>query len=240
MSWKICRFSAPRPEPRSAQEPPGHSPFRRLFRFSASVDHQMTPALFAGAFRAVALSPRSLADRLSGTPSAALRPKASRGAGLRGGDGGLRAELRLAPLELRAEGRLPSCSAGLRFPSLQGTLSAALLSPFSPRAQRLRVTFSNFERRSSVILPGLSRLLLCPVLRWLEALLPETERFASRPLEQAALEGRERDDACRAACGTRQFFPKTDRARARSELGESQRGAPGDGRGFLIRRRRER
>jgi len=78
MSWKICRFSAPRPEPRSAQEPPGHSPFRRLFRFSASVDHQMTPALFAGAFRAGALSPRSLADWLSGTPAAALRPKASR------------------------------------------------------------------------------------------------------------------------------------------------------------------
>jgi len=26
--------------------------FRRLFRFSASVDHQMTPALFAGTFRA--------------------------------------------------------------------------------------------------------------------------------------------------------------------------------------------
>ena len=75
-----------------------------------------------------------------------------------------------------------------------------------------------------MILPGLSRLLLCPVLRWLEALLPETKRFASRPLEQAALEGRERDDACRAACGTRQFFLKTDRARARSELGESQRG----------------
>jgi len=51
-----------------------------------------------------ALSPRSLADWLSGTPAAALRPKASRRAGLRGGDGGLRAGLRLAPLELRATG----------------------------------------------------------------------------------------------------------------------------------------
>ena len=52
MSWKICRFSAARPEPRSALEPPGLAPFRRLFRFSASVDRQMTPALFARLFRA--------------------------------------------------------------------------------------------------------------------------------------------------------------------------------------------
>ena len=57
MSWKICRFSATRPEPRFAQEPPGLSPFPRLFRFSASVDLQMTPALFAGAFRASPLRP---------------------------------------------------------------------------------------------------------------------------------------------------------------------------------------
>ena len=47
-----CRESAARPEPRSAQEPPGLAPFRRLFRFSASVDHQMTPALFRPLFRA--------------------------------------------------------------------------------------------------------------------------------------------------------------------------------------------
>ena len=51
-SWKICRFSAARPEPRSALEPPGLAPFRRLFRFSASVDHQMTPPWFARLFRA--------------------------------------------------------------------------------------------------------------------------------------------------------------------------------------------
>ena len=110
------------------------------------------------------------------------------------------------------------------FSCLQATPSAAFLSPFSLRAQRLRATFSNLERRPSGTLPGPSRLLLCPVLRWLEALLPETKCLASLPLVQATLEGRERDDACRAACGTRQFFPKTDRARARSELGESQRG----------------
>ena len=52
MSWKICRFSAARPEPRFTQEPPGLTPSWRLFRFSASVDHQMTPALFARLFRA--------------------------------------------------------------------------------------------------------------------------------------------------------------------------------------------
>ncbi len=78
MSWKICRFSAVRPEPRSAQEPPELALFRRLFRSSSSVDHQMTPALFVPLFRACALSRHSLADWLSGTPSAALRPKASR------------------------------------------------------------------------------------------------------------------------------------------------------------------
>ena len=52
MSWIFCRKSAARPEPRSAQEPPGLAPFWRLFRFSASVDHQMTPALFRPLFRA--------------------------------------------------------------------------------------------------------------------------------------------------------------------------------------------
>ena len=57
MSWIFCRKSASRPEPRSAQEPPGLTPFSRLFRFSASVDHQMTPALFAGAFRASRFRP---------------------------------------------------------------------------------------------------------------------------------------------------------------------------------------
>ena len=48
-------------------------------------DHQMTPPLFAGAFRAFGPCAPLTAARLSGTPSAALRPKASRGAGLRGG-----------------------------------------------------------------------------------------------------------------------------------------------------------
>ena len=83
MSWIFYRKSAPKPEPRSALEPPGLTPFWRLFRFSASVDHQMTPAWFVPLFRAYALSRHSLADWLSGTPSAALRPKASRRAELR-------------------------------------------------------------------------------------------------------------------------------------------------------------
>ena len=51
--------------------------FWRLFRSSASVDHQMTPALFRPLFRAYALSRPSLADWLSGIASRALRPKAS-------------------------------------------------------------------------------------------------------------------------------------------------------------------
>ncbi len=52
MSWKICRFSAVRPEPRSAQEPPELALFRRLFRSSSSVDRQMTPPWFARLLRA--------------------------------------------------------------------------------------------------------------------------------------------------------------------------------------------
>ena len=52
----------------------------------------MTPTLFAGAFRAYALPPRSLADRLFALPAVALIPCASRRAGLRKGDGGLRAK----------------------------------------------------------------------------------------------------------------------------------------------------
>ena len=141
------------------------------------------------------------------------------------GRGG-RSSSRTAPCTFGAlnRGRLPSCSAGLRPSGLQATLSAAFLSPFLPRAQRPRATFPCAKLAAFGTLPGPSRLLFGPALRCLEVLLPETKRFARRPLEQAALEGRERDDACRAACGTRQFFPKTDRARARSELGESQRG----------------
>ena len=47
-------------------------------------DHQMTPPLFAGAFRAFGPFAPLTAARLSGTPAAALRPKASRRAGLHG------------------------------------------------------------------------------------------------------------------------------------------------------------
>ena len=111
--------------------------------------------------------------------------------------------------------------------AFQPSRHSELRSPFALFATRTAATghiFRTPNRRPSRPLPGPLRLLLCPVLRWREALPPETKRVAGRPLEQAAFEGRERDDACRAACGTRQFFPKTDRARARSELGESQRG----------------
>ena len=46
-------------------------------------DHQMTPPLFAGAFRDCGPFAPLTAARLSGTASRALRPKASRRAGLR-------------------------------------------------------------------------------------------------------------------------------------------------------------
>ena len=70
------------PEPRSRNKSRGHSPFSRLVPSASSADHQMTPAWFVPLFRAYALSRHSLAARLSGTPSAALRPKASRLSGL--------------------------------------------------------------------------------------------------------------------------------------------------------------
>ena len=47
-------------------------------------DHQMTPPLFAGAFRAFGPYAPLTSARLSGTASRALRPKASHRAGLRG------------------------------------------------------------------------------------------------------------------------------------------------------------
>ena len=85
ISWKICRFSAVRPEPRSTQEPHGLAPFSRLFRFTASADRQMTPALFVPLFRACALSRHSLADWLFALPAVALIPCAQHCAGLRAG-----------------------------------------------------------------------------------------------------------------------------------------------------------
>ena len=48
-----------------------------------AVDHQMTPPLFAGAFRAFGPFAPLTSARLSGTASRALRPKASHRAGLR-------------------------------------------------------------------------------------------------------------------------------------------------------------
>ena len=66
-------------------------------------DHQMTPPLFAGAFRAFGPFAPLTSARLSGTPSAALRPKASSLSGL--GDELSRVERNAAcPVgELRAE-----------------------------------------------------------------------------------------------------------------------------------------
>ena len=88
-----------------------------------------------------------------------------------------------------------------------------------------------------MLLPRPSRLWLRPTLRWLEVLPQETKRVASRALEHASLKGRKRDGDCRAACGTRQFFSKTDRAIARYKQGREPAGLPaGDGRGCSVGR----
>ena len=52
ISWKICRFSAVRPEPRSLNKSRGLAPFSRLVPSASSVDRQMTPAWFARLSRA--------------------------------------------------------------------------------------------------------------------------------------------------------------------------------------------
>ena len=75
--------------------------------------------------------------------------------------------------------------------------------------------------------PALHGFHLCPTLRAIEALPPETKRIASRHLEQAPPKGRKRDGNCRAACGTSQFFSKTDRARARYKQGRELAGWSG-------------
>ena len=104
-SWIFCRKSAPKPEPRSALEPPGLTPFWRLFRFSASVDHQMTPPLFAGASRASRLRP---AHWRSGCRARLRRPsdlKNHAACGLGGGLGLSFGKNAACPVgELRAEG----------------------------------------------------------------------------------------------------------------------------------------
>ena len=80
MSWISCRKSAVQPEPRSLDKTPGpYGPFGVPSRSLASADHQMTPALLAGAFRAC-----GPCAPLAGGPAVALarlalRPKVSRG-----------------------------------------------------------------------------------------------------------------------------------------------------------------
>ena len=90
-SWKICRFSASRAFARVRKKRHPEMPFARSrpgirpsggFVASLCVDHQMTPPLFAGAFRAFGPCAPLTSARLSGTPAAALRPKASRRAGI--------------------------------------------------------------------------------------------------------------------------------------------------------------
>ena len=179
MSWISCRKSAARPEPRSTQEPRGLAPFSRLFRSSASVDHQMTPALFRPLSRAYALSRPSLADWLSGTPSAALRPKVS----------GL-SQVRQRVIFLRKKRRRPRQGAtGAGRLSPRGASTLPFLAPFSLHAQRLRATFPFSCGYPSEQLPRPSRLRLCSTLRAIEALLPETKQCASRALMQAYLNG---------------------------------------------------
>ena len=139
MSWIFFRKSAARPEPRSALEPPGLTPFWRLFRFSASVDHQMTPTLFRPLFRAS--RSRGLhwrigcRDPLRGPSDLKHHARRVAGGGLRASGNG-----RLAPFARRATRiACPSVLAHRTrydFRSLWLPLSKARLAPFSLWAKR--------------------------------------------------------------------------------------------------------
>ena len=85
-SWKTCWFSAAALRAVRSKRHPS-MPFAWSVRASGpfnapcahlAVDRQMSPALFAVLLGPLALPPRSLADRLSGSASRPLRPKASR------------------------------------------------------------------------------------------------------------------------------------------------------------------
>ena len=212
MSWIFCRKSAPRPEPRFAQEPPGLAPFSRLFRFSASVDHQMTPALFRPLFRAVALSRPSLADWLSGTPSAALRPKASSGLRTRG-----------RVIFLREKRRLPRRGAsGVRL--LPAKRPGRIAFPYYPRQ-----AYREHRRRWWLFeaLPPETKLL-------------KNARGASAPRQKLALRVSARGP-CEPRDGepTGTETPAFPKSRADSESGELRvpAGLPaGDGRGCSVGR----
>jgi len=147
MSWKICRFSAPRPEPRFAQEPPGHSPFWRLFRFSASVDHQMTPALFRPLFRA---SPSRGLHWRTGCRARLRRPSDLKhhaacregcGSGRASGRGRLTPfSSRITPRRTAERGRLPL--AGLRLAPFGASGKTAPAFPSTGHAFRLQNSFA--------------------------------------------------------------------------------------------------
>ena len=131
-------------------------------------DHQMTPPLFAGAFRAFGPFAPLTAARLSGTPSAALRPKASRRAGLRS---------ELTCVEKHAACREGEFRAGLFRTSYSAKRTASLPSGHRTKASRWPGIF----RSSS---PG-DRTLGKP--RVVSPALLESEAWESPPLKSCKI-----------------------------------------------------
>ena len=142
-------------------------------------DHQMTPPLFAGAFRAFGPFAPLTAARLSGTASRALRPKASCRAGLRGVLSSVGPHAACLAGELRVMPFPPSSSFDLWLSFRPSSLPHS-----GPGTGGLPTGGQPFAP-----LPPASSFQPCPKLRAVEALLPETKRVASRSLVQALPEG---------------------------------------------------
>ena len=144
-SWKICRFSASalravrkkrHPEMPFARSRPGSRPSGG-FVARLAFDHQMTPPSPGPLIGPSALPRPSASARLSGTPSAALRPKASHRAGLRKGKLRVgRRALPPSPPGIRKGGslsRLPPFSHILSIPPMpSGEYTSGMMPSASP------------------------------------------------------------------------------------------------------------
>ena len=187
-------------------------------------DHQMTPPLFAGAFRAFGPFAPLTAARLSGTASRALRPKVSHRAGLRG-----------RVVERWASRRLPSQGAsGHAFPAFEFLRPLAFLSPFESPAQRPRDRRAS-DRRSA--LRATAARLQLPALPEAPCCRSPSpgNKAGCKPLLSASIARRMSVMAIAERLVARVSFSKklTGPERGPSKY-ESQRGC------LLIRRRRER
>ena len=119
---------------------------------------------------------------------------------------------------------------------LQAPLTAAFLSAFALRAQRPRAPHP-IAKQAAFLAPARPLAAESPAQRAGGAkLFSRKQNGLQAALKYVPCSKEGRGGACRAACGTRRFSLKIDRARARSEQIREPAGCSG----LLIRRRRER